>query len=197
MNAVPDPAQEQAELVQRALAASQAGDSETAICLLQEATGRADATAIAHFLLGSEYAQVRKYDEAMNEIEAAVALDPQLYIARFQLGMLQLSSGQPRRAAITLQPLQGLGSDHALACFATGLLHLMQDQFAACTDWLKRGIGLNADNLPLNEDMHKIIEQVRLTVAANEANGAGGAPTEEDLTHHILLSAYTGHEKKH
>ncbi|MES2347551.1 MAG: hypothetical protein V4641_08265, partial [Pseudomonadota bacterium] len=73
---------DQAELQQLALNASAANDSASAIAYWKEAVSRADATAQARYLLGAEYAQIKMYDRAIGEMEAAVALDPALSIAR-------------------------------------------------------------------------------------------------------------------
>lgn len=183
---------DQAELLQLALHASSTGDSGTALSYLKEAVTRTDATATAHFLLGAEYAQIRMVDRAVSEMESAIALDPSLSIARFQLGLLLLTSGDAARAADVLQPLQELGIQHALAHFGNGLLHLIRDEFAETTQCLKRGIELNTENQALNADMQKIMEQIKLLPSDALANKDGGSVSENADARHIFISAYTG-----
>src|SRR4051812_18126235 len=133
---------DQAELVQLALDATRNGDAGSALSYLKEAVTRPDATAIAHFLLGAEYAQLRMYDRALPEMESAVALDPSMGIARFQLGLLLLSSGDAARASEALQPLCELGTENALSHFGQGLIHLMRDEFEQTVQCLSRGMEL-------------------------------------------------------
>ncbi len=193
---------DQAELLQLALNASAAGDSGSAISYLKEATARPDATAPSHYILGAEYAQIKMYDRAVAEMEAALAIDHGLSIARFQLGLLWLTMGNAERSTNVLTPLNELGDQHPLCLFSRGLIHLMRDEFADVLQCLQKGIaiGLNTDieNQALNRDMQKIIHQVELLSAnsgtANMKNEEDNSAAEEGDSQHILLSVYTGNE---
>ena len=177
---------DQAELMQLALNAASIGDSGAAISYLKEAVSRPDAQAPAHYLLGAEYAQIKMYDRAIAEMEAAIALDPALSIARFQLGLLWLTTGNAINASEVLLPLEELGSSNALAHFGRGLMHLMRDEFADAVSCLNEGISLNSANPALNSDMQKIIDEVQKI-------SWEGKSAEEKTDHgpHILISAYT------
>jgi len=179
---------DQIELVQLALDATRNGDAGSALSYLKEAVARPDATAIAHFLLGAEYAQLRMYDRALPEMESAVALDPSMSIARFQLGLLLLSSGDAVRASETLQPLCELGDGNALSHFGQGLIHLIRDEFEQTIQCMTRGMELNSENAALNADMQKIIDRVKAVTSSSE----NPSDKEEADSQHILLSAYTG-----
>lgn len=182
----------QAELLQLALNATRNNDSGMSIAYLKEAVSRPDATATAHFILGSEYAQIRMYDRAVAEMEAAVALDPTLAIARFQLGLLWLSSGVPDRALKTLQPLEELGEQNELTHFGRGLIHLMRDEFAETVHCLLRGIELNTTNPALNADMQRIIDEINRLPPGTLQNRSSSASMADPGEHHIFISAYTG-----
>ena len=190
MTATPNSKFDQAELLHLALDAGRNGDSGATLAFLKEAVSRPDATGKAHFLLGSEYAQLRMYDRAVLEMEAAVAVDPTLYIARFQLGLLWLSSGDGARALAVLEPLELLDSGNPLASFAKGLMHLIRDEFTETLECLALGIQLNTENPALNGDMQKIIEQVN-ALPPEVLNKKESAETASD-TPHIFMSAYTG-----
>ncbi|MTV41468.1 tetratricopeptide repeat protein [Duganella radicis] len=182
---------DQPELQQLAINASTAGDSASAIAYLKEAVSRADATAIAHYLLGAEYAQIQMYPRAIGEMEAAIALDPALSIARLQLGLLWLGANDNARAADVLQPLTELADTQALHHFGAGLLHLIREEKAEAVCSLNAGVALNTAIPPLNLDMQKIVQQLEQDLpAANDAPQA--APAATDDGQHILLSAYTG-----
>lgn len=183
---------DQAELLQIALNASRSNDSGTAIAYLKEAVTRPDATPQAHFLLGSEYAQIRMVDRAVSEMEAAIALDPTFSIARFQLGLLSLTSGAADRARDVLQPLDELGNENALAHFGRGLRHLIQDEFADAVQCLQHGISLNADNQALNSDMQRILDEINRLPPETLQKKSDTASSEETAAHHIFISAYTG-----
>ncbi|NRR31451.1 hypothetical protein HSX11_14835 [Oxalobacteraceae bacterium] len=187
---------DQAELLQLALNASGANDSASAIAYLKEAVSRADATAVAHYILGAEYAQIKMYERAIGEMEAAIALDPTLSIARLQLGMLWLGANDGARAAEVLLPLTELAATDALHQFGAGLLHLIREELAEAIYCLSQGVTLNTSNPALNGDMQKIVREVE-SAQANAA-AAPVAPTqdqaqaEEEGTRHVLLSAYAG-----
>lgn len=186
---------DQAELLQLATNASGSGDSGAAIAYLKEAVSRDDASGIAHFLLGAEYAQIKMYDRAISEMEAAIAVDPALAIARLQLGLLWLTSGVGDKAELVLTPLSELPDTEALRFFGGGLCALIKDQFDDAVSNLARGIVLNTSNNALNADMQMMIDRIAEVRAAGEIAPAGEAHKESedaDNAHHILLSAYTG-----
>lgn len=185
---------DQAELLQLALKASAADDSGTAIAYLKEAVSRSDATGVMHYMLGAEYAQIKMYDRAAGEFEAALALDPALAIARLQLGLLWLTGGVADKALTVLGPLAELGQDDPLRLFGNGLCHLAEDRLADAREALLAGIALNHANPPLNGDMQLIIGSIdALAQPAQPAAEEAPAPAPaEDEGRHVLLSAYTG-----
>jgi tetratricopeptide (TPR) repeat protein len=188
---------DQAELLQLALNASAADDSGTAIAYLKEAVSRPDGTAVAHYILGAEYAAIRMYDRAAGEMEAALALDPTLSIARLQLGLLWLTGGMAGQALAVFGPLSELAEHDPLRLFGEGLCHLARDQFADARALLQAGIAANTGNPPLNGDMQRMIGEIDAHLA-----GAGAAPAAQQAApepeasaedaHRMLLSAYTG-----
>lgn len=179
---------DQEELFQLACNASAADDSASAIGYLKEAVSRVDATARAHYLLGAEYAQVRLYQRAVEEMQSALALDPALSIARLQLGLLWLGNGDPERATTVLEPLAGLPEGDALRQFGAGLCFLIRDQIDDAVALIEQGIALNHDNPPLNVDMRQILDEL----ARVRDGEARAAVTPDEDAHHVLLSAYTG-----
>lgn len=180
---------DQAELLQLALNASGSADSANAIAYLKEAVSRADATANAHYLLGAEYAQIKMYERGIGEMEAAIALDPALSIARLQLGLLWLGAADQERAGQVLSALEDLGAADPLRLFGTGLQQLIGERLAEALHSLSEGVNLNTSNPALNGDMQNIMRQIEV-VMANGGSPAPAAVPEED-SRHMLLSAYT------
>lgn len=127
------------------------------------------------YLLGAELAQQRRYDEAVLELSAAVALNPLLHTARLQLGLLHLTMAQPQHAAAVLAPLESLEDDSALKHFKRGLDALAVDDLQASVDSLERGIELNRANPPLNTDMRMLAGRIKETIANNQNPPEGDA----------------------
>jgi tetratricopeptide (TPR) repeat protein len=182
---------DQAELFKLAVNASTIGDSASAIAYLKEAATRADATAVAHYLLGAEYAQIGLYERAVAGMENALALDPALSIARLQLGILLLTGGAVGRADSMLAALDELPHDEALRHFGAGLRLLIKDQLDDAVKRLGQGIALNTANAPLNDDMRNVINEIERLRAGGGAVPITNAPAPAD-GQHILLAAYTG-----
>jgi len=181
---------DQIELLQLAIQANQQQQAGQALAYLKEATSRMDATAAAHYLLGAEYAHLRLYDRAVAEFESAIAIDPSLAIARFQLGLLLMTCGEADLALDVMAPLEQVVAKDALALFAQGLRHLMHDEFAQATACLIEGMQLNLDNPALNADMQKIVDQIAALPHSSDQQ-AFIDDTGANSTH-ISLSAYAG-----
>lgn len=195
MSTIPLDSLDLQELQQLAAGASAAGDQGAALVYLKEAAARADATAISHYVLGVEYAEMKLYEKAIGAIEAAVALAPSLSIARFQLGLLWLSSGNSQRAIDVLEVLGELGEDQYLHHFGRGLCHMARDEAEPALEALRTGIAMNSDNAPLNADMQRMVDALLALPA--------GAPVQENKVEPeqeanlMFLAAYTGNSAKH
>lgn len=184
---------DQAELRHLALNASARNDDGTAIAYLKEAVSRPDADGIAHYLLGIHYAQAKMHEHATGELEAALALDPGLAIARFQLGLLWLGSGFADQSLAVLEPLQALPETDALRVFGQGLRHLAKDELIAAGATLARGIELNQANPALNADMRMMIDAIEQARAAARTDSAATDPVAADdsaYERHVLMSVY-------
>jgi tetratricopeptide (TPR) repeat protein len=176
------------ELLHLAWAAGDQGQPDRAIALLKQAVGEAPTDARCHYLLGAEYAQIGMYERAMTQMQEALQLDPELHAARFQLGLLQLTSRNVDAAQEAWGPLDMLGPRHAYALFKTGLLHLARDEFADAARCLQDGLVANDFNTPLNTDMQRMLDAV-LPLAAQKP---GEAKAEADSADHLFINAYTG-----
>lgn len=114
-----------------------------------------------HFLRGSLLAAGRDYQEARIAMRRAVDLAPDYAIARFQLGFLLLTCGEPYAAQEAWGPLHGRPVDDYLRIFATGLAHLIRDEFAEADERLREGMRRNAENPALNGDMQRILDEMK------------------------------------
>lgn len=144
-----------------------------------------------HFLRGSMLASAKRYEEAREAMRTAVGLAPYFWIARFQLGLLELTSGLPADAVQTLTPLGDLAVENPLRLFAEGLAALIQDDFSGAIGKLRHGIGLNTENPPLNKDMQMLIE--RIEAAASDPPGQEPVSATQLLLQSLGRSAPTKH----
>lgn len=136
-----------------------------------------------HFLRGSLLAGAEAYGEAREAMQRAVDLAPGYAVARFQLGLLQLSSGDAGAAMATLQPLEGLPADNPLRLFTLGLQRLVVDDFANAIRFLREGVARNTEIPAMNNDMLLIVEQAQARLDGTD----GGEPTSQA---HFLLQQY-------
>ena len=136
-----------------------------------------------HFLEGSFLASEKEYAAARTAMARAVDLNPLFYLARFQLGLLIFSSGEPAAATSVWQPLHDLDRANPFRLFAEGLEALGRDEFTVARSKLSEGIASNSDNAPLNRDMGMLITQIDAL-----GDGPPGAPQTSEA--HFLLSQF-------
>jgi tetratricopeptide (TPR) repeat protein len=203
----------QAELFSLALEASRRDDSGHALAYLKEASRRTDASAQVLFMLGSEYAQLGLIEDAKESMARAVSAGPELFIARFQLGMLHVTSGNVDAARAAWAPLAEMAADHPqayLARFRAGMLHLVADEFDEAVAALNAGLVQNHENEPLNNDMRRVVDAIehlpgrspqtpvapRQSESESESEPQPSADTEEEPSH-LFINAYTHRGKPH
>ncbi len=134
-----------------------------------------------HFLYGSTLISAGRIIEAHRSLTRAVELAPDFAIARFQLGLFQLTSGEANTALATFGPLDRLPDAHYLRAFVDGLRCLIRDDFVGTIENLRRGIDLNQENAPLNKDMQIIIDQSAPLLAGATQEAASSDVSETSL----------------
>ena len=113
-----------------------------------------------HFLKGSLLAGRQDYTGARLAMRRAIDLAPDFRLARFQLGLLLLTSAEPIAAQEVWGPLQTLPPDHYLRIFADGLCRLIRDDFAGAADTLRSGLSRNNEIPAMNRDMQLVIDEI-------------------------------------
>lgn len=114
-----------------------------------------------HFLKGSLLAGAEDYAGARAAMRRAVDLAPNYAVARFQLGFLLLTSGEPIPAQEAWGPLHGLPGDSYIRLFVEGLCHLIRNEFDDAVRLLEEGIARNKELAPMNRDMQLIVDDIR------------------------------------
>ena len=137
-----------------------------------------------HFLKGSFLAGKQDYAAARMAMRRAVDLAPDYGIARFQLGLLLLTSGEPYAAQEAWGPLHGLAAEHYLRLFVEGLCHLIRDEFGRAIQSLEEGIARNAENPAMNRDMQLVIDEIN-----RKRSDSGGASSVDLLLQQAALKA--------
>lgn len=154
-----------------------------------------------HFFKGSLLAAQAKPADGRIAMKRAVELAPGYDIARFQLGLLELSSGDAEAADATLQPLTDAPEESALGLFALGLRHLARDNFDQAEALLKRGIEINVEHPLVSRDMGLMlagIAEARDGAAAGTHRPETAEQTQEDVSAaHLLLQRYSDKSTKH
>jgi tetratricopeptide (TPR) repeat protein len=190
------------ELLHLAIDAANRDDHGQAITYLKAAQEKKlplDEYAKLTYFLGAEYAQIGMYDRAVEAMQLAVDADPLLHTARFQLGLLHLTSGravEARDAWTQLTLLEAGHPEHYLNLFRQGLEALAADDFDDCRKWLNLGMQSNQTNLALNVDMQKMLDALPPEDATREASSTELAPDDTDSKpeDHLFLSAYRSRE---
>jgi tetratricopeptide (TPR) repeat protein len=119
-----------------------------------------------HFLKSSLLAVQERYAEARDAMRHAIDIAPGFHVARFQLGFLHLTSGEPNAALEAWRPLQQLPVDHYLRLFVNGLTHMIRDELSLALAALRVGIKENHENEPMNCDMQIMIDRIEVSLAA-------------------------------
>ncbi len=189
-------------LVKQALAASAEQDCDTALRLFMQAIQEEPASAVPHFLMGAELAQLGRMAEAETAYANAVLLAPDAAIIRFELGALQFTSARAAVALLTWQPLLALPDTDPLKLFVRGYAALAQDAFDDALDCFQAGIEANQVNAPLNGNIQLLINEIlRLRGVQDGPSWTSGAAVstsqEETEQMHFLLSHYKNYGKPH
>jgi tetratricopeptide (TPR) repeat protein len=177
------------ELLHLAIEASRKQRHGDAIQYLKDAAEKSPGNAKVRFLLGAEHAQIGLLDRAQEDMTAALEIDPGLVPARFQLGLLFLVRARVAEASATWKPLEALPESDPYLHFKRGLEYLVHDEFSLCEEAIAKGVQLNTVNPPLNQDMQRIVDEVKARTQPAAAAAAAAAGSEQ--SEHVLLSAYT------
>jgi tetratricopeptide (TPR) repeat protein len=161
------------DLLQLALRDIEATNHEAAIAKLTEASSLESGNAAIHFLLAAEYAETGHHVRAAEGMKHALSLDPELHVARFQLGLIHFTQNELSSAAEAWKPLSVLGDENAFSLFAAALLKL--------------GVGHRDSAIPLLEKaLHAepVIPALRGDIerALNNARNKVSAEAEDDST---------------
>jgi tetratricopeptide (TPR) repeat protein len=186
----PPTAHEADALLNAGLAASQSGDAQAAIHLFARASAAAPSSAAPHFLIGSEYAALGQIEDAEAALANAVLLAPALHVARYQLGLLQFSSGRAAAALVTWGPLLALPAEDPLPHFVRGFAALAQDDFTQARSQFDAGLACEQPNAAVAADIRQVLTRMQEAAPAKEGAAVPASPVAESASNHVLVSNY-------
>ncbi len=173
------------ELLHLAMFAASKDHHDDALTYLKQALKQEPKNPNVCLLLAAEYAEIGMYDRALEFFDSAERIDPNLKIAALQSSLLLISLDRLEEAKTKLEQLKTLDDTSYMGLFASGLLYLIEENFTSAHEQLTKGCLANQDNLPLNEDITKIIKQIENHNADNDNN-----EFEPEETNSLLMSTY-------
>lgn len=179
------------ELMHLALHATDNDTPDKAISHLKRLLAIQPENGKARYLLGALHAEIGMYEKAAEEMTQALENDPGLpETAVFQLGLLHITAGRVSEAELVWQRIDS-NTDNPLFYFKTGMLQMVQDEFAEAAESLRKGIERNTVNEDLNNDMKRVLHKVEDAGGLESTAITGGADAlSQSEGQRMLLSIY-------
>lgn len=171
------------EYLHLAIEAVRRGDHGAALGYLKEGAAHYPEDARIAYMLGAEHAQIGLYDRAEAEMSRAIALNPVLHVARFQLGLLQMTQSRPAESHATWLGLDVLPDGHALRLFRDGLEALVEERYDDARRALQAGLSSKDISDDLGRDMQNLLARI-------PESGQNSVVANGEGTGHVWLNAY-------
>jgi tetratricopeptide (TPR) repeat protein len=165
-----------------ALHASSVGQHGTCMTYLKEVLKQQPRNAPALYLLAAQHAEIGMLERAVSGIKAALAIEPGLEIARFQLGLLLLDSQRRSEAKENFAGLSG-SADAALRLFSDAMIALSDEDRDSARRKLDAGLAQPGGNPALRSLMQRVL-------GALAQNDAATLTAPEPPDARIRLGAY-------
>jgi tetratricopeptide (TPR) repeat protein len=129
-------------LVQRAVAAQEAGELTRAISLLEQAVKLDPSAKAAYNSLGNVYYQQRRYQQALAMYDKALAIDPDYTKARNNLGSTYMKLAMDTRAIEELQRALRTDSSYSLTYYNLACVYARGGDSTIAAQYLQQAIAL-------------------------------------------------------
>ncbi|MFC0677965.1 hypothetical protein ACFFGH_08940 [Lysobacter korlensis] len=161
------------ELLRLSLNAMNNGQDGDALVLLKTLVEREPSHPMGRYLLAAQHAQLGLMDKAEEGFRLVVAVAPDFFMARFQLGQLLLVQGNATESRGLLEPMTS--RPDALGRYAAALVAAGQDDAGGAVAELRAGLALPQELPALASDMQRLLATLE---------GLGGqAQTAEAVAH--------------
>lgn len=147
---------EEADYIQDITDKISQGKLDLAFATVTEAIQEFKQNGQLHFLKAAISAQQENYELAIAEYQLAIQFQPDLAIARFQLGLLQATLGDVNNATLALDTLATQNSGY-LSFFANGIIKILNNEIEIAQEQIQQGIAANRENVTLNNDMKAML----------------------------------------
>lgn len=171
------------EYLHLAIHASQENNHHAALNYLNQALQNDPNNPAIRYFLAAEHAELGLFERACSGMEEALALDPSMDVARFQLGLLYLQLQRTDEARNTFSALHSQTYEESLQAFAEGYLRLLDEKAEDAIELFERGLA-NCENPALKGDMTRVLASLKSddTAAPAEVSSEPDTP--------VFLGAY-------
>jgi tetratricopeptide (TPR) repeat protein len=142
-----------------ALHAGSVGQHDVCMTHLKEILQQQPEHACAVYLLAVQHSELGLHERAVRGLQAALAIDPELQIARFHIGMLLLDQQRRSEARESFAALGG-SSDAELRLFAEAMIALLDDDLKVAQEKLTTGVASPACNHALGGLMLHVLRTI-------------------------------------
>ena len=161
------------ELLRLSLDAINGNRGAEAVSMLKLILSREPEHFYATYLLAAQHAQLQMFDRAEEGFRAAVAINPDFPISRFQLGQLLTMKGAADEVLPVLSPL--FDNQQALGAYARGMAALAREDLDDCMRELDAGLAMPQEIPALEADMRRLRDNLHAAAAANDVTRATAA----------------------
>jgi tetratricopeptide (TPR) repeat protein len=157
-----------------ALHASSMGDHHSCMTYLEEVLRRQPRNARAIYLLAVQHAELGLTQRAISGIKSALSIEPDLELARFQLGLLLLfDSNEPLEAKAYLERLRS-SENRALRAYGEAMIAIVDNDPTLARQKLAVGLSESSPDSPLALLMRRLLERL-----LSKSNGQDAANNNE------------------
>lgn len=175
------------EYLHLALHASTAGNHHACMTYLKEALQKQPDYAAAIFLLAVQHAELGLLDRAIRGMKTALELEPELQIARLQLGIMLLDKSRRTEAREQFAALDR-NPDPMLRTFAAAMLAFSDGDTVAARDKLNLALSQPSSNPALSALIRRLLDKLIQSESTADARGTQRTDVQDNQ---LALRAYT------
>lgn len=174
------------EYLHLAIHASQTGNHHAALDHLHKALEQSPEHVAVRYFLAAEHAELGLFERACSGMSEVLAIAPDMAVARFQFGLLNLQLERPEAAKQAFSLLSESTGDESLRAFAQAYLFLLDDQPLQAKALFEEGLS-QCSNPALKADMQRVLS----SLSAATVDGADVSPVAEaENSAPVYLGAY-------
>ncbi|MEO8430407.1 MAG: tetratricopeptide repeat protein [Acidobacteriota bacterium] len=182
-------------LVYSGIAASEAGETQSAEELLKQAIDRRNDAFLPHFALGALYANGTRWVEAERELRLAIDAAP-VISAQVLLGTVLREKGELNNAIQVFEEARRLAPDSEEAVFQLGLCYLEKNWTKRALDCFQQALEKNPRRLEYQEAVRLVERRRRYALPRVEGRGGDAYREAEEAVSRGLLRRAHGLYRK-